>query len=155
MQIQPAALSMLKPPALAPTDGEAPLILIADDHEDSRTIARIMIERAGFRAVEAATGLETLARARARRPRVILLDMLMPEMDGWTVTKLLRDDPNIANTAIVAFTACVRSIDRERALDAGCDLVLTKPMQPRALIGVLKSCVEYGRLARRLELQAS
>src|SRR4051812_15347658 len=88
--IQPAALSMLKPPALSAPVGEPPLILIADDHEDSRTIARIMIERAGFRSAEATTGLEALVRARTQGPQVILLDMLMPEMDGWTVAKLLR-----------------------------------------------------------------
>jgi CheY-like chemotaxis protein len=155
MLIPSAALSMLKSPSYIPPSGEAPVILIADDHEDSRTIARIMVERAGFQAVEASTGLETLARARSRGPRVILLDMLMPEMDGWTVAKLLRSDPSTAGIVIVAFTACVRSIDRERALDAGCDLVLTKPMQPRALLSVLQSCVEQGRVTRRIDFRAS
>jgi CheY-like chemotaxis protein len=155
MLIPPAALSMLKSPTFTPDSGERPLILIADDHEDSRTIARIMVERAGFNAAEATTGLETLARARSKAPKVILLDMIMPEMDGWTVAKLLRSDPATAGIVIVAFTACVRTIDRERALDAGCDLVLTKPMQPRALMSVLQSCVEQGRVPRRIDYRAS
>jgi two-component system cell cycle response regulator DivK len=107
---------------------------VADDHEDSRTIARLILETAGFRVIEARTGYEALALARAESPAVILLDIVMPGLDGWTAARQLRREPSMADTAIVALTALAGDADRERALAAGCDEVLTKPTRPRALL---------------------
>jgi two-component system cell cycle response regulator DivK len=114
-----------------------PSILVADDHDDSRTIARLILESGGFRVIEARTGPEALALARAEHPSAVLLDIIMPGLDGWTAARRLRLDPSTAETVIIALTALASDADRERSLASGCDEVLTKPIRPRVLLDVL------------------
>jgi two-component system cell cycle response regulator DivK len=118
----------------------SPLILVADDHDDSRTIARLVLESANFRVIEARTGHEAIALARAERPLAVLLDIVMPELDGWEAARRIRADLTTASTAIIAVTALAGSADRERSFAAGCDAVLTKPVPPRLLLDALRRC---------------
>jgi len=138
------------PPAVAPTSLlNAPLILVVDDHEPSRTLARLVLERAGFRVAEAATGRDGLRQAQVLRPSVVLLDIILPELDGWTVARLLREDARTRDCVILALTAWTGVGEGARALAAGFDEVLTKPVLPRTLAAVV---AQYAT-ARSIEAQ--
>lgn len=109
------------------------LVLIADDDADSRAVAGDALRLAGFEVAEAADGGEALASAARRAPDVILLDLSMPNVDGWEAARRLRQGP-CARVPIVAFTARAMPGDRERALAAGCDDYLAKPCSPREVV---------------------
>ena len=121
---------------------EAPLVLVADDHDDSRTIARVLLESAGFRVAEARTGPETLRLVHSERPAIVLLDIVMPELNGWEVARRLRGDATCSGTVIIAVTALAGS-DREQTIAAGCDDLLTKPVLPRVLLATLRYYAGY------------
>jgi CheY-like chemotaxis protein len=111
----------------------APLVLVVDDHEDSRVIARVVLEAAGFRVCEAACGIEALDVAAKLQPDVVLLDLILPGIDGWEVARRLRSNPDADDMAIIALTALAQPDERGRARDAGCDDVLTKPVSPAVI----------------------
>ncbi|HEY8483378.1 MAG TPA: response regulator [Longimicrobiales bacterium] len=115
----------------------ASTILIADDHEDSRAIIRTMLEHYGRRVLEAWDGEECLRKARAAHPDVIVLDLVLPILNGWETARALRQDPETAQIPILAFTAAVLPEQRERAIQAGCDAVLVKPASPTALLSAI------------------
>ena len=126
-----------------------PLILVVDDHEPSRTLARLVLERAGFRVAEAATGGDGLRQAQVLRPAVVLLDIIMPELDGWTVARLLREDVRTRDSVILALTAWTGVGEGARALASGFEEVLTKPVLPRTLAAVVARYVAERQLARQ------
>ncbi len=103
-------------------------ILIVDDHEDSRIITRLVLEQAGFQVSEASTGTEGLRLAIEQRPRVMLIDMLLPEMDGLELSRRLRANAATRETRLVAVTARADRNMREQSLLAGCDAFLAKPV---------------------------
>lgn len=117
------------------------LVLVVDDHVDSRTIARIVLQRAGFRVAEAASGSEGLETALALRPSAVLLDMILPGMDGWDIAARLRADARTADCAIVALTALVGHHEHDRARTAGCNDVLVKPASPYAIVAAIANFV--------------
>ena len=117
---------------------EAPLVLVADDHDDSRCIARIVLETSGFRVVEATTGSEALAMARTLRPVVMVLDIVMPGLTGWEVASALRAEATGDQLVIIALTALSDACDRDRSMAAGCDAMLVKPIHPRELSQVVR-----------------
>jgi two-component system cell cycle response regulator DivK len=125
-----------------------PLALVVDDHEDSRNVARLLLENGGFRVLEAGTGFEGLRIAAEQHPIAVLLDLIVPGVDGWNVARLLRADSESRGAAIIAVTASVSPDDLDRALLAGCDAVLTKPVAPGMLLATVRryvSCSEYAR----------
>jgi len=129
-------------PLVRATVTSAPLVLVVDDHEDSRIIARLVLEAAGFRVREAANGAMGLNLATALDPDVILLDLILPGVDGWEVARRLRCDPSTANIGIIAVTALALRDDHVRARHAGCDTVLTKPVLPKAIVETVCRFVE-------------
>src|SRR6185312_2769869 len=88
-----------------------------------------------FRVAEARTGCEAIRLAVALRPVAVLLDLVLPELDGWEVARRLRENDATSAAAIIALTAAVLPSDHERARAAGCDMVLTKPVLPRGSFG--------------------
>ena len=104
-------------------------ILIADDSPDIRTIMRYLLNDLGFTVVEAADGNEAVRLARQCRPALILLDLCMPDIDGWEVTARLRADPALEDVPILAMTAYSASSAVRAALLAGCQLVVAKPFE--------------------------
>jgi len=119
-----------------------PLVLVVDDHEDSRIIARLVLEAAGFRVREAASGVAGLSLAAALEPAVMLLDLILPEIDGWEVARRLRRDPATSSMGIIAVTALALCDDHARARNAGCDTVLIKPVLPKAIVETVCRFVE-------------
>ncbi|PYP75052.1 MAG: hypothetical protein DMD35_22520 [Gemmatimonadetes bacterium] len=127
---------------------EPPLVLVVDDHEPSRSLARIVLERAGLRVEEAATGGEGLRLAQSLRPAVMLLDIILPEIDGWALARLLRQDVRTRDAIILALTALTGVNDGARSLACGFDEVLTKPVLPRALAAIVARHVADRQLVR-------
>lgn len=118
-----------------------PLILVVDDHDDSRAIARIVMESVGFRVAEARTGFDGFRMAVELRPTVVLLDMILPGLDGWEIARLLRANADMKKAPIVAVTAVAAPEEQDRALLAGCDEVLTKPVAPALLLNTVRHYV--------------
>lgn len=114
-----------------------PLVLVVDDHTDSRLIARLVLESAGFRVAEAETGGEALRVAALLRPAAVLLDLILPGLDGWQVARHLRDSEGGHDVVVIAVTAVGQREEHERALSAGCDAVITKPASPRVVLAAL------------------
>lgn len=112
----------------------AATILVVDDDADARRIARTWLEGAGRRVLEAGNGHECLRVAREQRPDLILLDLDMPDMDGWEAARELRAHVATAAIPILGLTGISFPVLRQRAVDAGCDLVLTKPVSPTRLL---------------------
>jgi CheY-like chemotaxis protein len=102
------------------------VILIAEDNPDSREALRALLEAYGFDVLAAENGVEAVERAIAQKPDLILMDIMMPVMDGLQATRTLRASPDFRQVPIVALTAMAGS--REKALAAGCDDHLAKPV---------------------------
>lgn len=103
-------------------------ILLVEDVEDNRALARFLLEADGHDVIEAVNGLEALDLARARKPDLVLMDLSLPEMDGWEAARRLWVDPATADLRVVAVTAHAMAGDRERVLEAGFLGYLSKPI---------------------------
>lgn len=110
-------------------------ILLVEDNEMNRTMLARRLVRRGFDVIMATTGTEGLEKAREARPDLVLMDLSLPEMDGWEVMRRLRADTGSANLRIIALTAHAMADDRRKATEAGCDDFDTKPVDLERLIG--------------------
>ena len=118
---------------------ELGLVLIGEDEPDNQVIMQTVVESlVGARAQVAGDGLAVLASVERERPRVILLDLMMPGLDGFEVTRQLKSDPATASIPIVAISALARPDDREAALAAGCDDFVRKPFELDELEALIK-----------------
>ena len=109
-------------------------ILLVEDNEMNRDMLSRRLRRKGFEVDIAVNGVEGIDKAVASPPDIILMDMSMPEMDGWEAAKRLKAMDDIGNIPIIALTAHAMDSDREKALAAGCDDYDTKPIElPRLL----------------------
>lgn len=102
-------------------------ILIVDDSPDVRTLTRRLLTSVGYHVVEAADGYEAIRLARQHRPNLILMDLGLPGMDGWEVTRRLRTEPALEDIPIIAITGYDVSSVAHTARLAGCQKVLFKP----------------------------
>jgi CheY-like chemotaxis protein len=116
------------------------LVLIGEDEPDNQVILQTVVESlVGVRAEVAGDGLAVLASVERERPRMILLDLMMPGLDGLQVTRHLKGDPLTATIPIVAVSAMARPDDREAALAAGCDAFVRKPFELDDLEAVIRT----------------
>ena len=109
-------------------------LLLVEDNEMNRDMLSRRLARAGFRTLLAEDGAQALERIQHDRPSLVLLDMNLPVLDGWTVCQRVRADARIAGTPIIALTAHAMAEDRDKALAAGCDDYDTKPIDFPALL---------------------
>jgi two-component system cell cycle response regulator DivK len=117
-----------------PTDTDSPLVLVVDDFQDNREMFAEFLSLSGYRVAEAATGREALDRAFELIPDVILMDLSLPELDGWEATRKLKGDPRTGHIPIVALTGHALADHSRDAKEAGCDAFLTKPCLPEVLV---------------------
>lgn len=110
-----------------------PLVLVVDDFAAGRELCAEYLTFRGYQVATAVDGAEALSKARDLLPDVILMDLSLPQIDGWEATRILRCDERTRHIKIVALTAHALSSERDRALAAGCDQVVTKPVVPREL----------------------
>jgi CheY-like chemotaxis protein len=116
----------------------AELVLLVEDNEVNRYLARFLLEHGGFTVITANNGLEALEQARARKPDLILMDIQMPVMDGYEATRQLKADADLQSVPVVALTAYAMPHERERALAAGCIGQIEKPIDTRSFITQLR-----------------
>jgi CheY-like chemotaxis protein len=114
-------------------------ILIIEDSLDTAESTRLLLKLSGHDVQTAATGMEGLVTARAFRPHVVLCDIAMPGMSGYDVARALRQEPSLGAIYLIAVTGYGRAEDQQRALAAGFDLHLTKPVDVDVLGRVLES----------------
>jgi CheY-like chemotaxis protein len=111
-------------------------VLIAEDHHDSRAFMRFIVDRQGFIVVEAVNGLEAVRAAQDTNPDLILMDLGLPELDGLSATKVIRELDGGAKFTIIALTAY--GVDKEQARAAGCDELHFKPLEPKTIEEILR-----------------
>jgi two-component system, cell cycle response regulator DivK len=109
-------------------------ILLVEDNEDNRIIYATALRYAGYEVFEAITGTEGVQQTREQRPDLVLMDISVPELDGWEATAILKADPSTKHIPIIAVTAHALPGDEERSMEAGCDGYLAKPIPPAALL---------------------
>lgn len=116
-------------------------ILLVEDHEEIWDFLSRRLKRRGFDVTVATDGQQGLDKARADRPDVMLLDMNLPIVDGWTVAKTLKGSPETSALPIIALTAHAMSGDREKALEAGCNDYHPKPVDFSRLLTQIDALV--------------
>lgn len=114
-------------------------ILLVEDHEEVWEMLSRRLRRQGFDVAIAVDGKQAIAAIAADRPDLVLLDMNLPETDGWTVARRLKADPGSAEIPIIALTAHAAAEDRARALQAGCDDYHPKPIDFSRLISQIEA----------------
>ena len=122
-----------------------PRILVVDDEPEAVELVEFNLKQAGYAVTTAADGAEALKKARAQTPDLIVLDVMLPEMDGFEICKTLRLEAATARTPILMLTAKAAEIDRVLGLELGADDYLTKPFSPRELVLRVKKVLQRGR----------
>jgi two-component system cell cycle response regulator DivK len=110
------------------------VILVIEDQEDNRRIMRDLLTSAGYEIIEAETAGEGVAAAKKPRPGLVLMDIQLPDFDGYEATRQIKSDPSLCQIPVIAVTSYALSGDEVKAFDAGCDAYVTKPFSPRALL---------------------
>jgi two-component system cell cycle response regulator DivK len=113
-------------------------ILIAEDDALTRQVIRHLLEHEGYHCAEAGDGRETVALARQHLPKCVLLDLRMPQLDGFAVARRLRADPRTRSAALHCLTGWADEAARHEAQEAGCETFLTKPVDPDTLLQALR-----------------
>lgn len=129
-------------------------ILVVDDEEDILLLCRVNLEFEGYEVVTASSGIEGLEKARQSLPDLVLLDVMMPKMDGWHVLEALKADPATASTPVIILTARVQGQDQMRGWAGGADDYIMKPFSPPALLETIRRVLhpsDPGELDRRRE----
>jgi CheY-like chemotaxis protein len=117
-------------------------ILLVEDNEMNRDMLSRRLAKRGYEVLVAADGHEGIARARAEQPRLILMDMSLPDLDGWEATRQLKAGPDTCHIPILALTAHAMPGDQERAREAGCDGYGTKPVELDSLLAQMRALLE-------------
>jgi two-component system, cell cycle response regulator DivK len=116
-------------------------LLAVDDEPTNLHLIQMAVEESGLEVelITATNGVEAIERARQVRPSLVLMDLKMPGLDGWTATRRLKGDPLTAAIPVVALSAQAMAGDHERALGAGCDGYLSKPLDMAVFIAMLRA----------------
>ncbi len=117
-------------------------ILIVEDNMDNYELVRFVLERAGYDVFLAVNGRDGVSAARLQKPDLILMDLGMPEMDGWTASRELKSDETTKSIPLYALTAHTLLQDRKRAMQAGCDGYLTKPIHVQSFLEIINERFE-------------
>jgi two-component system, cell cycle response regulator DivK len=104
-------------------------ILIVEDAPDNRTIAELILQSAGHTVVSVGDGASAVSIAASTRPDAILMDLSLPQLDGWEATRRLKANPATCDIPVIAFTAHILPSDLDRARAAGCATVIAKPFE--------------------------
>jgi two-component system, cell cycle response regulator DivK len=118
------------------------LILIVEDNDKNLKLVRDVLQHQGYRTIEAVTGEDGVRLAKERRPDLVLMDILLPGMDGIAALGQLRADPATRATPVIAVTASVMTHDRKKLLESGFDGYQSKPIKVRELMDAVRETLE-------------
>lgn len=113
-------------------------ILVVEDTEDNRQIIRDLLSSVGYDLIEAVDGAEGVALAQSQQPDLILMDIQLPQMDGYEATRQIRAIPQLERVPIIAVTSYALSGDEAKTREAGCDAYIAKPFSPRQLLAKIR-----------------
>jgi len=119
-----------------------PKILLVEDNEFNRDMLSRRLERKGFHIVLAVDGIQAVKMASTESPDLILMDMSLPEIDGWEATRRIKSQATTQSIPVIALTAHAMAGDREKALEAGCDDYDTKPIEIGRLLDKIHNLVD-------------
>ncbi len=114
-------------------------ILVVEDQEDLRGILRDLLTGSGYEMLEAGDGETGVAKAKADKPNLILMDIQMPVLDGYEATRQIKADPALSSMPVIAVSSFAMKGDEEKARAAGCDHYVTKPYSPIQLLKMIRS----------------
>jgi two-component system alkaline phosphatase synthesis response regulator PhoP len=117
-------------------------VLIADDNENIREALTYLLEDEGYHLSLAKDGADTLRKVREFRPRVLFLDIMMPEMNGYEVCRVIKSDPELKSTYVIMLTAKGQVAEQERGKEVGADEYIVKPFSPMEILAKVKSIFE-------------
>jgi CheY-like chemotaxis protein len=117
-------------------------ILVVEDNMDNYELVRFILERAGYDVFLAVNGRDGVDAARLQQPDMILMDLGMPEMDGWAAAEKLKSEQSTKFIPLYALSAYTRPSERKRALDAGCDGYLSKPIHMESFLSAINEVFE-------------
>jgi DNA-binding response OmpR family regulator len=135
-------------------EGAVTRVLVIDDEAPIRLLCRVNLEAEGMQVLEAGDGPAGLEQARGRRPDVILLDVMMPGLDGWAVAEELIDDEATRDIPIVFLTARAELRDRARGLELGGIDYVTKPFNPVELASLVRNLLSRVRAGEQADLRS-
>jgi len=113
-------------------------ILLVDDEKDLSEIVKFRLESQGYDVICAYDGQEALDKARDEKPDLIIMDLMLPKLDGYKVCRMLKFDKKYNKIPVIIFTARSQESDKEAGKDVGADAYITKPFEPEALIAEIK-----------------
>ena len=117
-------------------------ILVIEDNEDNRRIVRDLLTSAGYEVIEAVTGQEGVTAAETQGPELILMDIQLPDFDGYEATRRIKANSTLSSIPIIAVTSYALSGDDVKAFEAGCDAYVTKPYSPRELLAKIREYLQ-------------
>ena len=117
-------------------------ILVIEDNEDNMRIVRDLLTSVDYEVIEAVTGQEGVTAAETQRPELILMDIQLPDFDGYEATRRIKANPSLSAVPIIAVTSYALSGDDVKAFEAGCDAYVTKPFSPRELLAKIQEYLE-------------
>ena len=129
-------------PEINSSTGGERTVLVVDDFDDTRLLLRTWLRRRGFRVIEAENGYQAVAAAQTHQPDFIIMDLEMPELDGLSATRQIRELEQLPRMPIVAVSAYGADRHRSQALDAGCDEYVSTPFDPEELEKLIRSLME-------------
>lgn len=129
-----------------------PRVLLVDDENAIRTICRVNLESDGMEVVEAEDGVKALELVRSQQPTLVLLDVMMPNLDGWTAAEALLSDPQTRDVPVVFVSARAAPEDRLRAQELGAVGYVVKPFDPVELSGTVRDVLDRIRRGEREQL---
>ncbi len=116
-------------------------VLVVEDNMDTYELVRFILEKRGYETFLAMNGRDGVNAAIKQKPDLIIMDLSMPQMDGWTATKIIKEDPSTLSIPLIALTAHALPSDRKRAMDAGCNEYITKPMDIEELVEAVEEWI--------------
>ncbi len=116
-------------------------VLVVEDQEDNMRIMNDMLASAGYEVIKAVTGHEGVAMAGSHKPDLILMDVMLPGLDGYEATRRIKDNAALRHIPVIAVTSYALDGEESRAEEAGCDAYFAKPVSPRALLAKVREYI--------------
>jgi two-component system alkaline phosphatase synthesis response regulator PhoP len=142
---------MKKPASARGQEGQRPIVLIVDDNPQNLELLQAYLEELDCDSVPATDGLEALRLAASRRPDLVLLDVMMPQMSGFEVCRRLKGDPGTSDIPVIMVTALNEFGDIERGIDCGTDDFVSKPVNKLELLTRVRTMLKLKHLTDKLE----